>query len=259
MLKSERHDAIVALCDEHKAISVRELSQLLGISEMTARRDLDELAAQDRLRRVHGGAQSCSPVHNTLIGPERTHREKHELHVAEKDHAASVAASIIEAGDTIYLGTGTTIEAMVDHLPHMPLRIVTSSLAVFTRLIECDEYDRGFYDLHLIGGSYRKATMAFVGPLADSAMATLGVNKSFLGANGIMGNSVYGHTMDAGSLLQIAIDAADASYIVTDASKFGRRDFTVFTKLRNITAVITDPSITPEQRAEIEQFCSVMC
>lgn len=258
MLKSERQESLVALCEERGAISVRDLSRELGISEMTVRRDLDELDGQGRIERVHGGARSKG-VRQTLVRHERSHVEKHELNAAEKDHAATLAASVIEEGDAIYLGTGTTCEAMVAHLPAVPLKIVTSSLAVFTLLVAHPEYDSGLWDLCLIGGSYLKTTMAFVGPLAEDALGTLGLARAFVGTNGILGTQIFGHTMAAGRILRAALDAADNRYVVTDASKFGRRDFSAFYELRNIDNVFTDRGIAPDQRQAVEQYCRVVC
>ena len=259
MLKMERQDSIVALCDKGGTVSVRNLSESLGISEMTVRRDLEELSQAGRLIRVHGGAKSCAPTRHTLVDHEHSHGEKSQLHRSQKEHAARLAASLIEADDSIYLGTGTTVEAMVAFLPTEPLRIVTSSLAVFMRLIDLEAYESGLYDLHLLGGSYHKSTMAFVGPWADDVMAKVGLNRTYVGANGIAGNSVFGHTVDAARLQQTAISVADNSYVVTDSSKFGRRDFSAFCKLSDLTAVVTDSKITPGQREEIEQFCSMLC
>ena len=67
MLKSERQDALVRLTDEHRNLSVRAAARLLDISEMTVRRDLDELAEAGRLVRVRGGATSAAPAHGLTL------------------------------------------------------------------------------------------------------------------------------------------------------------------------------------------------
>ena len=92
MIKAERHEHVKALLDAHGTISVKEISDALDVSEMTVRRDLEELSASGDVERVHGGARRCtSPVHS-MLRHEYTHTEKRDKNVAEKAEAACLAA-----------------------------------------------------------------------------------------------------------------------------------------------------------------------
>ena len=98
MIKVERHERVKALLDAHGTVSVKEISDALDVSEMTVRRDLDELSAAGDIERVHGGARRCaSPVHS-MLRREYTHIEKRDKNVAEKAEAARLAAGHIEEG-----------------------------------------------------------------------------------------------------------------------------------------------------------------
>ena len=149
MLKVERHQALLELC----AASVKEISDALGVSEMTVRRDLSELANMGKLVRVHGGARMPSSAHGTKLTHALTHVEKMQEHIDEKRAAARQAALIIQPGDTVFLGGGTSVEFMVDFLPDGPIRVITCSMPVFTALA-----DRDNIELYLSGGIYRRRT-----------------------------------------------------------------------------------------------------
>lgn len=84
MLKVERHQALLELCAEHGSASVKEISDALGVSEMTVRRDLSELANMGKLVRVHGGARMPSSAHGTKLTHALTHVEKMQEHIDEK-------------------------------------------------------------------------------------------------------------------------------------------------------------------------------
>ena len=128
MLKKERLMSILKLVDQNEIVTVNDLVETLDVSDMTIRRDLDELSKSGKLIRIHGGAQSISDG-----GKEELSRnEKRELHLKEKEEVAKKAASMIESGETIYLGPGTTNELIAKYVDDVSsLRIVTNSLPVF--------------------------------------------------------------------------------------------------------------------------------
>ena len=105
-------------------ISINEIMEQLEISDMTARRDLDELEKSGKLLRVHGGAQSLS----FSMDHERSHLEKSSVQIEEKTRIAHKATSLIQEGETIFLGPGTTIQLLAEQLCGRNIRVVTNSL-----------------------------------------------------------------------------------------------------------------------------------
>ena len=63
MIKAERQDKVRQLLEEQGTVSVKEISDALGVSDMTIRRDLEELASLGEIERVHGGAVARRAVH----------------------------------------------------------------------------------------------------------------------------------------------------------------------------------------------------
>ena len=253
MLKDERHDALAALVDKRGTATVRQIADTLGVSDMTIRRDLDELSEAGRVERIRGGARALARGSVTTLSHEYSHAEKRRLRIAEKQHAARLASGLIADGDTVFLGPGTTIELMVGSLPSSRIRVITNSLPVFNLLDT-----RSDLDLCLVGGIYRPRTGAFVGPMAEEAVSTLGIDRAFIGANGVIDRSISTSTMEEGKVQQLVLEKADERYLVADSSKVGRRDFYSFYDLAKLDAVITDGAIEPDKRAMLETFTKVI-
>lgn len=253
MNKADRQTAILGVLDERASATVQELAAVLDVSGMTVRRDLEEMAARSELVRVHGGAHRAGGDRPSMLRREYSHAEKREKHMREKRAVARRAISLIEPDSTVFLGTGTTVEQMACQLPDCHLRIVTNSLAVFS-LIE----PKPLYELCVVGGMFRARTGALVGPIAEEGIDRLGLDIAFVGANGVCGNDVSTSNMEEGHFQQMALDKADARYVVLDASKIGRRDFFNFYELSRLDALVCDESITDEQRAAVEEYADVL-
>lgn len=253
MLKAERQDAITKICTERGTVTVSDIADELDVSEMTVRRDLEELSGVGKVERVHGGARSIAGKRGLAIPREFSHDEKRQINKTEKQRIARMAVSLIRQGDTVFLGTGTTIETMTQVLPKGRLRVITNSLPVFNLLENRDDFD-----LCLVGGLYRPRTGAFVGPMAEEAVSSLGIDKAFIGANGILEHAASTSNMEEGKLQQLVFDKADMRYLVADSSKLGKRDFYTFYDLVQVDDLVIDDEITPEQRENIEQYTQVI-
>lgn len=253
MIKAERQAAIQGIVERQGSASVKDIAEELAVSEMTVRRDLMELSQAGDLERVHGGARSVASRRASMLRREYSHAEKRKLHEQEKRAIARRAVALIEPDSTIFLGTGTTVEQMAPLLPDCHLRIVTNSLSVFSLLdAQAD------YDLCLIGGMYRPRTAAFVGPLAEEAIAHLGIDAAFIGANGIFEGSVFTSNAEEGRFQQLAYNNADARYLLADASKIGQRDFYAFYHLIEIDALICEEELSDEARAGVVEYTEVL-
>ena len=249
MIKAERQDKVRQLLEEQGTVSVKEISDALGVSDMTIRRDLEELASLGEIERVHGGARSAQSRPHAMLRHEYSHSEKRTKHAEEKLQIARRSVELIEEGSTIFLGTGTTVEQMASML-----RIVTNSLSVFN-LLEARED----CELCLVGGVYRRRTAAFVGPTAEDTLRALGIDAAFIGANGILDGDVSTSNMEEGRIQQLAFSKADSRYLIADSSKIGKRDFYTFCRLDSLDAVVCEPGITAEDRTAIEEHTQVIC
>lgn len=253
MLKPERKNSIVSLVNQVGFVSVGAISQQLGVSEMTIRRDLEELAEEGCLTRVHGGARSIGSNHGVMVAREYTTPEKHRYHMGEKREIARSASQLVTDGETVFLGAGTTCEALARELVHRHIRIVSNSFLVFDIVKDSESAQ-----CCLVGGDYRSGTGAFVGVLAERSIALLGIDKAFIGVNGLSEGTVYGSNSLEGSVFSLTMRKAEKCYILTDSSKIGLRDFFGFYQLAAVDAVVTEHMLSAEKRAEIEKYTHVV-
>lgn len=249
MLKSERLSKILELVNLEGVVSANRLIDLLGVSDMTIRRDLDELDLANKLVRVHGGAESIDYQQMT----ELSHDEKKEIHMEQKIRAAKKAAACIKEEETIFFGPGTTIETIVDYIVVEELRVITNSLAVFEKF----QQKKTNYEIYLIGGSYREKTRTFVGSMANEMLKNLKFDKAFIGVNGINETEVSTYNIEEGSSQKIALDNSTMKIVVADHYKFDKEDFYQFYELATIDQIITDDELPTEKRVRYTEFVEI--
>lgn len=248
MLKSERLARIVSMVNEKGVVNASEIMDTLGVSDMTVRRDLDELEKSGKLVRIRGGAQSL----DFNIDYELSHLQKSTVQVEEKMAIARAAAEFAKDHETIFLGPGTTIEMLATLLANRDLRVVTSSLPVFEALEEKFD-DR----ILLVGGRYRANTGSFCGVLANQIVSSLKFNKAFISCNGIIDDQITTASMEEGELQKIACNNAREVYLLADGHKFNREDFYVYYHLYNVDVLITDDRIHEDTLERYRAFTRI--
>lgn len=248
MLKRERLTTILQMVNEKGIVDSADIMETLGVSDMTVRRDLDELEKNGKLVRVRGGAQSV----NFNIDFELSHLQKSTVHVEAKAAIASYAASLIQDHETIFLGPGTTIEMMASLIPaDRGIRVVTASLPAFEALKDRIE------DLILIGGDYRANTGTFAGPLSNLILFNLKFSKTFISCNGITGDEITTSSAMEGEMQSIALHNARSAYLLADSSKFNREDYYVYYHLYSIDELITDDKAGQDVIDHYEKFTKI--
>lgn len=248
-MKESRQRIILQELDQSGVISVKNLKELLHVTDMTIRRDLIDLEKQGLLTRVHGGAHK--KVRDGLN--EVSHSEKTMLNIEEKKTIAQKCAGLIVNGDTVFIGSGTTTDFIGDYLDGKDISIVTNSLPIFEKL-----KDNPNFDLILIGGRYRVKTQTFVGQFANNLLREIKVSKAFIGVNGIDGYNVTTANEEEGNGNAIILNNAIEKYIVADNSKFDSYSFYTFYRLDNIDAVITDENLSPKVREKYNSYTSLL-
>lgn len=248
-MKESRHRIILQELDQTGVVAVKNLKEMLGVTDMTIRRDLIDLEKQGMLTRVHGAAHK--KVKNALN--EISHSEKQMLNVEEKKQIARKCADLIVDGDTVFIGSGTTTDFIGDYLDGKNISIVTNSLPIFEKLKE-----RANLDLILIGGRYRAKTQTFVGQFANNLLKEIKVSKAFIGANGIDGHNVTTSNEEEGNGDAIILNNAISKYIVADNSKFDSYSFYSFYRLDNLSAVVTDDNIAPKVKEKYSTYIEIL-
>lgn len=242
MLKAERHRQILDLLKYQEFVKISELSQHIGVSEMTIRRDLEELELDGFLIKVHGGARKLKHIQQ-----ERSTNEKIELEIPKKEYIGKVLNSYIPDNCVIYLPAGTTIFYSLPFIQKNNLTIITNSLIAFEYLTNQTEYT-----VHLIAGEYLKLTNEFVGQYAESFFRNINIDIAFASTNGVYNNFVTTSGIKQASLQRIVFEHSRLKYLVADSTKFNKSDMYTSCELKDLDGIITDNEIS----AEIYKFYS---
>jgi DeoR family transcriptional regulator, fructose operon transcriptional repressor len=239
MFGEERKQRILTALRRTPAVRVAELSRALGVSTASIRRDLADLERAGLLKRAHGGA-----ISNGLAVSELSLAEKEDRYHAEKSAIGVMAARLIDAGDTIFLDSGSTTREIARELRHRRgVTVVTNALNIGSELAASD------VELILTGGQLRRGILSQVGPIAERAIAGLHVDKLFLAANGIdLDKGVTTPNLAEAQTKRAMVERAGEVFLVADHSKFGRVTFGQICDLARIHAVITDDGL-PDRMA----------
>lgn len=221
--------------------SVRVLSQRLGVSEATIRRDLAVLSKEGKTTRTYGGAVGA---------PRRLELSLHEkeaLNQDQKEQIARWAARHIRDGDTLILDAGTTVGRLASQLSQFrDLRVITNGISSILALA-----GREGVELISLGGTLRHISQAFVGPLAEAVLQRLSADVAFLGADGLAPFGLCCPTANHAALKSLMATRASRVFLLADSSKIGRSTHQHWVPFQNDWTVITDSGIKAEQVRDI--------
>lgn len=243
-MKLERRSQIVDMITRQKTVNNAELMERFGISIETVRRDLEYLEKQGYLRRVYGGA-----VAYTSLGGEPEYASRSELHNAEKDAIAAEAAKLIEPRDTIYLGVGTTVQAIVRHIKNIgELTVFTNALRTAVELSDIPGCT-----VILPGGQLRAKELTLSGFPAEENFEHFNVDKAFIGIGGITEAGVTDFHIGEARLHRKLIQNARQAIVLTDSGKLGVRATNNVCPLSDVDLVITDSAASKQAVKALEQ------
>ncbi|UUM61992.1 DeoR/GlpR family DNA-binding transcription regulator [Streptococcus suis] len=226
MLKSERKQVILEKIKEEQFVRLEELVDILNTSESTVRRDLDDLEAAGKLRRVHGGAEA--PANLQL---EESIREKSVKNVQEKRMIAERAAQLIMDGDVIFVDAGTTTGVLIDYLQQENLTVVTNSIHHAVKLVE-----RKIKTI-IIGGFVKQSTDASVGAMALEQLRQLNFDKAFLGMNGVDKDYLTTPDVEEATIKRTVLENAKQPFVLVDSSKFGQYSFVKVARVERVSLI----------------------
>ena len=243
-MKLHRHKQIIELISRQGTVKNPELMERFGISIETVRRDLEVLEQQGYLRRVYGGA-----VVNMSLRSEPEYASRTKNYYEEKNAIAAAAAALICPEDTIYMGVGTTVQAMVQHMKALgEVTVFTNALRTAVELSELPGCT-----VILPGGQLRSKELTLSGFPAEENLVHFNVDKAFVGIGGITEEGVTDFHIGEARLHRQLIKNARQAIVLTDSSKLGVRAMNNVCTLREIDIVITDNKVSKQTVKMLEQ------
>lgn len=240
---SARRQRELEIVSDGSFATSRQLSQLLGVSEVTVRRDVRLLAKQGLVRLVHGGAAKApEPVGGSDF------RMRSALHVTRKSWIADAALQLLRDETVVAFDAGSTVLALAKDLPSdLRLSIVTASLPVLAVLS-----DRRGLEIVGLGGMFEIKNQRFAGPLTLKTIASLHVDQLFLAASAVRDGNVWSdNQLDCG-VKQALFDIADEVVLLADSSKFQRTALMKVRPLSEVHVVVTDMELSQAGRDQIQ-------
>ena len=232
MLTKQRHEEMVNIIRERGSVTTNEMAKILGISESTARRDINFLADTGKVIKVYGGAMFDPQDVDTK---EDSFEQRMDINATEKGKAAEKALELITPDDFIYIDAGTTTEFLIDYID-----ISVSAVFVTNGIVHAKKLISKGFKTYMAGGLIRAKTEAVVGSEAVESIKKFNFTKSFIGANGI--HPLHGFTTvdtDEAMLKKEAVNHSYVSYVLADHTKFGKVTAVTFAPLEK-ACIVTD-------------------
>ncbi len=241
-----RHTKILELLTEKNKVDVTELSQNLGVSQVTIRKDLDMLEKKGLIVREHGFA--------TLNGQDDMNNRL-AYHYDIKQQLAKLACQMIEDGETIMIESGSCCALLAQEIAS-----TKKDVTIITNSSFIADYIRQYSQVKLIllGGEYQKEAQVVVGPMTRRCVEAFFVDKFFIGTDGFSKNTGFtgNDYMRSETVRDMARQAAHV-IVVTESSKFQQVGLVNLLPTQDVYCVVTDGMI-PQESEEYLQSQNVI-
>ncbi|NBE53340.1 DeoR/GlpR family DNA-binding transcription regulator [Streptomyces boluensis] len=244
MFAAERRQLILEMVRANGAVSLRELARVVQTSEVTVRRDVRALEAEGLLDRRHGGAVLPGGFTRESGFPQKSLSA-----TAEKTAIADLAAGLVEEGEAIVVGAGTTTQELARRLARVPgLTVVTNSLLVAQALAHANRVE-----VVMTGGTLRGSNYALVGSGAEQSLQGLRVSRAFLSGSGLTAErGLSTSNMLSASVDRALVQAAAEVVVLADHTKLGTDTMFQTVPTDVITRLVTDEPPPSDERAATE-------
>lgn len=221
-------------------VDIKQLAVELKSSEITIRRDLNQMADDGLLYRTHGGAMKVNPH-------EIPHQfvNKAAKNVEAKDKICRAVANEIVDGDIIFMDCGSTVYRLGQFIKNKKIKVITNSLPVVYEL------QNSQVSINIIGGEFNAERQAVHGKIADEHIARYKATKAFLGVDGISRNGLFANSELEADITEAFAKHSAKTYLLCDESKIGKETYLRFGELGMVDIIITNS--TSEELTQIEK------
>lgn len=237
MLAIDRQRRILKLLQAAGSLRTIETANELGVTDETVRKDFEILEKRGELIRTHGGASRPERIREELPFTERQ-----AIRREEKQIIARLAASRIQANETIFLDASSTVLTLTEFLPDLPLTILTNALNVFIALS-----DRPNLDLICTGGLFDPKSRSFIGLTAEKSLQRYNIHRMFFSGNGLhLDRGIGESNARQAAFKERVVATAEDVVFLADHSKLGQKAAFFFAELESLSCLVTDKAADPE-------------
>ena len=240
--RARRHALILRYVAERKDVTLAELADQFGVSQMTVYRDVEHLERMAAVRRVPGGITSQP---STVFESNLQYRQT--IQVEEKQAIARAAVKLVEPGMSIMLDDGTTIAPMLAELRHRaPLTVISGFTPVLDGLRGIDNIE-----LIMLGGVYRQRHDCVVGVLSEDMIRNLRADLFFMSPSAIDRGEILHQEQEMVGVKRAMIASCERRVLLSDHSKLGRTATHRVAGIEEFDRVFVDERATAEQLQHI--------
>lgn len=239
---NKRHEEIIKLLSSSSFISVTKLSEVFEVSEMTIRRDLNQLEKENLVKRVFGGAISKE---SSTVEPSYNDREQKARE--EKNYVANLASDFVIDNTIIGVDCGSTCLELVKHLMNRKLTIVTNSLRIMNLCM-----DSPTLNVIVPPGTLRKSEGSLIGSKTVQFFDDIHLNQSFIGVGGVdldFGCSDY--SFEDVEVKKAMINCSDEILVLADKNKLGKKTCSRICNLADVDILITNRDLEVEYQNKL--------
>lgn len=248
MSKSERIETIINIIQKRGYISPVKLSQEMGVSIPTIRRDLKLLRDKNIIKNDYNNIRV-----NTNV--DKIFHERHSINKLKKEVIAKLARDFIKSEDTIFLDTSTTCYELARQLVYSQktLFIVTNNLYTAIELLNNERID-----VVLIGGNTKKGYFCTVGPFAEKMIANIKVDKFFFSCTAFDEKGTYEPDKLGGNVKLKFLENSRIHYLLADSSKFNKASISKTADIDDIDVLITE-KVLPDNLLTVLKKYNIQC
>lgn len=237
-----REEDIISIVSQKKKIEVNQLSELLNVSKVTVRKDLDKLEARGIIHRQHGYAL----LNNS---DDINYRLAHNYDLKRK--IALEAAKIVDDGEIVMIESGSTCALLAEELAfnRNEITIITNSCFIASYIRKAESVK-----VILLGGEYQKESQVNVGPLVKKVVSEFFVDKLFVGIDGFDEKRGFtGSDITRCDTTRTLATAAKQTIVLTDSSKFTQNGVISEFGFDEVSKVFTDSGIPEDSAAFLKE------
>lgn len=236
-LMNERHNKILEILSENRKVEVTKLSELLGVSQVTIRKDLDQLESQGLVLRAHGYAR---------LNDSDDMNQRLAFHYDVKQMIAKRAAQFVDSGETIMIESGSCCALLALEIAQTKkdVTIITNSafIADYIRKI-------GNCKIILLGGEYQNESQVMVGPMTRMCVEAFYVDKLFIGIDGFSVESGFtGNDFMRCEAVRDMAKQANHIIVVSESGKFKQKGTVKLLDTHQISCVVSDERLDEQQK-----------
>ena len=235
----ERRRHILRILRSGASVDTADLSDRLGVSEMTIRRDLAELESSNMILRSYGGATLARRVFLEFQFDRR-----HQGMLSAKRAIGRYAAGLIRPKELVFINSGTTTLELARALAqrNIPVTVATQSLAIGSELWRHEQVE-----VLMLGGELSEGSPDLTGPICEHSLERLHAARAFLGCDGLdPTRGFFAAKPEAARISSTMVKNSDWACVVADGRKISQNAMVRYATCEEIDLLVSDDSISTE-------------